>query len=221
METVTRAHLLIQLGKAALDLASKRDWRKITLKELCSHAEIPLAQCVNWAITKIQIEAELDCQLDQAMVEATPEETQAQTTRDVLFDVLMGRYDAMEEARTAWAGFLSYETSDGLSRLARRTRRLVSAQWALEAASIPTQDAKGMASVLGLARIIADTDRVWLSDDVDLSKTMAQLDKALRQAESRVTQFEAFKNVTSNWGFRRSGNTVAEAPAGASATPSD
>jgi ubiquinone biosynthesis protein COQ9 len=216
MEEQDKVSVLDKLGSAALALATAHPWNSVPLRDICEAAGIALSDCVQLGITKPEIEAALDKRLDHAMMEAAASVDRTHPVRDRLFDILMGRFDALEDARAAWTSIFLASQNDPVSQFARRVRRLRCAAWALEAAGISSSDLSGIGRTLGLAFIVRQIDAVWLKDDVDLAKTMAQLDKALREAESRVLGFADLQEKAARWGFRansKQGNDMPTNPA--------
>jgi hypothetical protein len=195
MKHETYTETLNHLVDAAMELASTKDWDKLTLLDLCHGSEVSLSQCASVGVTKAHVSSGLDARLDQAMLLANQKIEEGQSIRDRLFDVVMGRFDAMEESRTAWESILHGDRKDLASNLARRARRARTAAWALEATGISSSSFEGAAKALGLTQIIRACDGVWLSDGPDLAKTMAKLDQGLRDGElwrERASSFLSF-----------------------------
>lgn len=171
--------------EAALRCAETRRWADITLAEVAAQAELKLSDFHQIA-DKADIAAEIDPYFDAAMSEASldPEET----ARTRLFDVLMMRFDALEEKRDGVLSFLRWRdrTISGLA--VRAKSRLQTARWALTCAGL---DGGGQlpreAQLLGLAWAISRAEQAWKREtSSDLSSTMAALDAELLKAESRI-----------------------------------
>jgi hypothetical protein len=131
--------------------------------------------------------------------------------REVLFDVIMRRFEAMEVDRV---GVVAIDQDNagplGLARggvFAARTAR-----WMLLCAGIDTEGPKGAISTLRLARILMQARRAWqLETSSDFSRTMAALDRGLRDAEDELARFS---DTVSRFGnrFRAGGASQPEAP---------
>jgi len=68
---------------------------------------------------------------------------------------------------------------------------LQSQSWILAAAGLEPRGVRGDFQRLGLARIYADTFRIWLKDDdPGLARTMAALDRKLRDGEAFMRRLE-------------------------------
>ena len=69
---------------------------------------------------------------------------------------------------------------------------LQSLGWMLEAAGLDSSGFRGALRVRGLALVWAAAFRVWLDDGEDQAKTMAELDRRLRQAEDLLNTVARF-----------------------------
>ena len=108
--------------------------------------------------------------------------------RERLFDVIMLRFEKMEEHR---AGLLSLQhwRERNPARLAALAKaRVKTARWALASAGLDAQGDLPMGlRAAGLAWILARTERAWRKEQsADFSRTMAELDKQLREADERA-----------------------------------
>jgi hypothetical protein len=191
MTSETRTRLLDILAEHALSQTVEGPWSTVTLADLCAAGGVSLGDCVTHNISKAEVAAYLDKRLDLAMLSATPKVDHTQGVRDRLFDVLMGRFDALEENRASWTSILGGEKDDMASALARRARRARTGAWALEAAGVTSSDLRGATRAIAIARILRGCEKVWLLDGPDLAKTMARLDQDLRKAEEWVERAQA------------------------------
>ena len=103
--------------------------------------------------------------------------------RDRLFDMLMARFDALQQHR---AGVLSMmvalRTDPGTAALLY-AGTLRSMRWLLDAAAIPVSGLLGALRVQGLLVLWLYALRAWEQDDSpDLTATMAAVDRGLDRA---------------------------------------
>lgn len=182
--------LLEALSEAALTLCAEQAWHEISLSSLCQKSGVTLSACAQAGITLFMVASHLDHKLDQAMLEAATDLEADAPSRDRLFDVVMARFDAMQDNRAAWVSILTSDTQEPAAALARATRRLRTSAWALEAVGVSTTSLKAAARVMGLARRLRQVEGFWLKDDADLSKTMAGLDQSLRESEQWLARGE-------------------------------
>jgi ubiquinone biosynthesis protein COQ9 len=206
------AETLSKLAKAAFELAPETPWQELTLSDIGSACDVTLAMCARLGISKADIAGQIDHDLDQTMLASQPTIDKTQAVRDRLFDVLMGRFDAMEENRAAWVSIIASEKSDIVSQLARRARRARTGAWALEASGVTASDLRGAGRAIGIARILRLVERVWLDDGPDLAKTMARLDQELRKGEEWIERLQGVEAKLSTFKFSRpKSNTAQEA----------
>lgn len=168
---------------AALKLASSKGWRRVSLAEIASEARLSLAQLHALYRGKPMILAACVRHFDQAAL-AGPEPGPKDKPRDLLFDVLMRRFDALQPYRPAVAAMLRDSIGDPAALLGFK-RLLVSMGWMLEAAGVSSAGLAGKARRKILALVYLSVLLVFLNDkSEDLAKTMAALDRRLTLAQA-------------------------------------
>ena len=205
------APLLKALGEAALALCAEKSWVDVGLLSLCQEAGQSLSACAEAGITRFSVAEYLDQKLDRAMLEAVADIEAEAPSRDRLFDVIMARFDAMQDQRAAWVSILEADAQEPAASFARAARRLRTAAWALEAIGISTDSLKATARVIGLARRLRKIEALWLKDDADLSKTMAGLDQTLRESEDWLDRGEKLSEFFESGSLRRTRSKAADA----------
>ena len=99
----------------------------------------------------------------------------------------MRRLELMGPHKAAIAAILHDVTRDPLWAACHAPGFLRSIDWLLEGAGLRASRCRGAVRRAGLAAIYLDVLRVWLRDDSpDLARTMAALDRRLRQADSAM-----------------------------------
>jgi hypothetical protein len=204
------APLLKALGEAALALCVEKSWADVSLLSLCQEARQSLSDCAEAGITRFCVAEYLDQVLDRAMLEAVAEIEAEAPSRDRLFDIVMARFDAMQDHRAAWVSILEADVQEPAAAFARAVRRLRTSVWALEAVGISTDSLKAAAHVLGLARRLRKIEALWLKDDADLSKTMAGLDQTLRESEDWLYRGEKLAEFWKSGSLRRTRSKAAD-----------
>lgn len=175
-----------RLLDAALALAASRGWRAVTLSAIAKEAGLPLSRVhgafpSKWAI----LDAFAD-RVDEAVL-ARPASDAGGPARDRLFDVLMRRFDAMQPHKPAVVAMAHDLGREPLAAICAWPRLIKSMAWMLEAAGLDSSGLAGLVRTKGLALIYMAAMRAWLSDDsADLARTMAVLDRGLRQAEAAI-----------------------------------
>ena len=175
---------------AALDLAARMGWDMITLSDIADKAHCTLAELSELFDDKADILAAYERSVDKKVLESFAEPDLAAPERDRLFDILMERFDVLNENRDALVSVLKSMMLDpkqaviGLPNLGR------SMAWMLEAAGIDSSGIKGALKVAGLSAVYVYALRVWSKDEsADLSKTMAALDRGLNRIEQAANTF--------------------------------
>jgi hypothetical protein len=129
--------------------------------------------------------------LDRAAAEAVEIDRDA-SMRERLFDAAMARFDAMEARRAGVVSILKAEAAKPASATRLLPRALRTARWLMELAGVDTAGPVGLARAGGFALILGRTTQAWLGDDAGgLAKTMASLDRSLRDFEDWRERFSA------------------------------
>ena len=172
---------------AALTLAAESGWRRVRLADIASEAGVTLAELRGVFSSKAAIVNGFVRRTDERVLAAGPAE--GSSARDRLFDVLMRRFDVLQPDKKAVAmivrDLLRNPLAAPLAALCHGSGLLASMAWMLEAAGLSSAGPAGMLRAKGLSLVYLAALRAWLGDDgADLAKTMAVLDRGLRQAET-------------------------------------
>ncbi len=167
---------------AALRMAALRDWANITLADIADEAKVGIGQMAQMFECREDIVAAYARRVDADVLASFKP---SGSERDMLFDVLMERFDRLNRDRDAVVSILNTACRDpkqmvvGLPHIAR------SMLWMLEACGIDTQGIKGAVRVAGLTGVYVWTLRTWREDDsADMGRTMATLDRAMGRVDS-------------------------------------
>jgi uncharacterized protein with von Willebrand factor type A (vWA) domain len=96
----------------------------------------------------------------------------------------MRRLDALSPHKAAIRALVRDLPWDPAVALCGGPRFINAMRWMAESAGVETGGIAGVLRVKGLAAVYLSTLRAWLADDsADHAKTMAALDRALKQAE--------------------------------------
>jgi len=171
---------------AALACAAAKDWAQVSLLDIAQEAKVPLSEMRDLFASKNAIIAALLRAVDREVLNRT-ERVAGQEKRDLLFDVLMTRFDVLAPHKAA----LKSMAKSGGGDLALAGPLFASQHWMLEAAGIDTSGAGGAVRVAGLAGVYASVFRTWLEDDdPGQARTMAALDRRLRRGERTLRQID-------------------------------
>ncbi len=169
---------------AALKLAAERGWHAVSLAEIASEAGLTVLQLYAVFRSKAAVLQAFHRRVDEAVLGGAAS-AEDERPRDRLFDTVMRRFDALNAhkdavralARDAWADPLA--TLCGVPSLKRSLALM------LESSGVSSTGWQGRGRVNLLLGIYLSVLRVWLADESpDMMKTMAALDRRLRQAES-------------------------------------
>ncbi len=168
--------------EAALALAAASGWRGLGLADIAKKAGLTMTGVRSVFPSKAAILAGFVRRTDERVLAGGKAEGGA--ARDRLFDVLMRRFDVLQPDRDAVRAIIRDSLCDPLAILCQGPMLLSSMAWMLEAAGLSSAGPIGALKTKGLALVYLVALRAWLKDDsTDLAKTMAVLDRGLRQAE--------------------------------------
>jgi ubiquinone biosynthesis protein COQ9 len=166
---------------AAFRLAADSGWARLTIPDAARAAALPLEEARVRYPGKHALLRRFGQRLDQAALSAASREG---SVRDQLFDLLMGRFEAMKPHRDGVRALLRYLPCDPATTLQLACATRLSMRWMLHAAGQRTSGLRGAARVRGLTAVWLWTLRTFERDESeDLSATMAALDTALGRAD--------------------------------------
>lgn len=166
----------------AMRLAGETGWRDLSLGEIAAAAGLPLSVVYEHFASKEAILAAFTARLDQAVL--ATEFDEEETVRDRLFDAILRRFEAMQQHREAMRRILREAGGDPVAVLAGGPRMLRAMALILEAAGLSTTGLRGVLRIQAMTAIYLYALRAWMTDDsLDMSRTMAAVDKALARAE--------------------------------------
>lgn len=169
---------------AALELAANQGWRTLTLSGIAEGAGLSLSALREHVEDKADVLGLLGRRIDRRALDSAGAADLSVSARDRLFDILMERFDVLNEYRPAIVSILESFKCDPKQAVISCPHLARSMNWMLEAAGEDTQGIRGAMKVAGLTAVYIKTLRVWREDESpDLARTMAALDKDLSRAE--------------------------------------
>ena len=176
--------------RAALKLAETEKWARLSLAAIADEAGLGLKD-FHGVADKSDLSEAVEPLFDAAMSEGSVDPDETARTR--LFDVIMMRFEAMEEVRDGAMSYLRWRdrSLDGLAL--RLTARTATAKWALACAGLDGSSKlpRGL-QITALGWAIAQAERAWREEtSPDLSRTMAALDAELIKIEERLEWLSA------------------------------
>src|SRR5262245_20445680 len=86
---------------AALELAAKKPWAEVTLSDIADAAGVSLRELGELFRSKTAILAALLAAADEEVLRRVPKRGEGQAKRDLLFDVIMTRFDVLAPYKEA------------------------------------------------------------------------------------------------------------------------
>lgn len=177
--------LLDRAAEAALLLAEDRPWSEIALRDIARAASLSFAELYARAPGKAALLDRISRRFDAAALTAS-ETDDAAEVQDRLFETVMARLEAMGERRHA---LIAIARSEGAMALAPRLPRTAKAL--LEASGIDTSGGRGALRIAAMTGVWIRILQVWRDDEGALNRTMAEIDKRLRQMRERLARVGA------------------------------
>lgn len=169
---------------AALSLAAVMPWDSLTLSDIAREAGLSMSELREAFEDKADILAAYGRRVDKAVLESVPEADLDLPEKDRLFEILMARFDVLQNDREAVVSILQSflrDPKEAVISLPHVGRSMV---WMMEGAGLSTDGIGGAARILGVCAAYLHVLRVWVQDESpDLTATMAALDKSLSCAE--------------------------------------
>ena len=177
---------------AALELAAAQGWGSVTFDEILTHAKVDEKEAQEYFDDKTDILVAYGRRVDRQMLDNCAFNEDVETScREKLFDLIMERFDVLNEDRAALLSILDSMKGDpkqaviSLPHLGRSMEKM------LDAVGIKNDGLCGAANVAGLTGLYLYVVKTWKEDDSpDMAKTMACLDKSLDRAESLFNVIE-------------------------------
>lgn len=165
---------------AVFSQAALRGWPDVNIAEAARQADLPLARVRARFPGRGAVLLRFGVQADQAALAAAGNEP---SPRERLFDMVMARFDALQQHRAGILQLLRAMRTDPGTSLLLYSATLRSMKWLLDGASVPSTGIVGALRVHGLLALWLYALRAWEADEsADLSATMAAVDRGLDRA---------------------------------------
>ena len=183
--------------EALMRLAADQPWNDIEIGDIAREAGLTLAELRDLFPSKGAVLGGLTRIIDRKVLEGDSAGLEEEPTRERLFDVLMRRLDAMTPYKPALRRIAYVLRGEPLSMLALNSVMLNSHRYMLAAAGIDTEGPLGQLKLQGVVIAFARVTQVWLDDeDPALARTMAKLDKEIRNGERLMERAEDARRLT-------------------------
>ena len=178
---------------SALALAAKHNWGDVAFEDIAQQAKIESQDALEYFDDKGDILIAYGRRVDRQMIEnaalepfGNVEISQEDQSfiRERLFDLIMERFDVLNENREAVLSILDGIKFDPKQAIISFPHLTKSMGRILEEAGESCDGIKGCGKITGLTAVYLYTVKTWRDDDTtDMAKTMAALDKSLGLAE--------------------------------------
>lgn len=166
-------------------------WNKVSCASIAQSAGLEVKEAFIEFPNRYSYVTELIRRIDREMLGEYDSSMQEEPARDRLFDVLMGRFDAMRSYRPLIKALTASTKTDPMLSLHLMALSRLSMDWVLEMAHIRSTGVMGQMRLKGAMAAYARAFYVWLDDDnEDMAKTMAELDKVLKRGEKALRKGE-------------------------------
>ena len=173
-----------ELRRALLELVEAQGWIDLSFAEIAEKAGVPIAEAHRVYSSKTAVLLGLTRAIDERILASLDADPLEGSAKDRLFDIVMRRFDVLKSDRNAYRRLMRQlpATPNAFAAMLCQLRRSLSLT--LEAAGISASGLKGALRLKGLLAIYVAGLRAFANDESeDLSKTMAEIDKRLGQAE--------------------------------------
>jgi ubiquinone biosynthesis protein COQ9 len=171
----------LRIRQAAFALAERRSWHEITMAAIAEQSGLSIAAMMRDVPSKAAILRDFSRDIDWAMLlvfEKYPAEGEA---HDRLFDVIIKRLEIMQPYRPVIGSVMKRRIGDPGEAAVMLQSVAVTVGWIAAAAKVEEEPAWQSLGRLGLGRAYVKALAAWIGDDdPGLSRTMAALDRALR-----------------------------------------
>ena len=176
---------------AAFRLAATRAWSEVKLADVAAESGLSLADMAGAIGGKADILRLYGRQLDFRMLASLETDPVSGSPHDRLFDILMRRLELMDGDKAAIRSIVATPAASLPDYALLAGSMLQSQDWILSAAGLEDSGLRGAMKTTGLALVYVRTLKVWSNDDDDgLARTMAQLDRSLRDGADWISRLE-------------------------------
>lgn len=182
---------------ATMALIAGRGWRTLSLADIAAATGLTLAQLYAVFPSKLAVLEAFERRINEQTLSGGTAAAD-ESIRDRLFDLVMRRLDALAPHKPAIKALIRDLPWDPAVALCTGPRFLNAMRWMAESAGMETGGIGGMLRVNGLAAVYLAALQAWLGDDSpDNTKTLAALDRALKQAEFFARSIPGFARPAS------------------------
>lgn len=170
---------------ASVEIAAEKGWQGVSLAGIADAIGEPLGSIIAVYPTTDRIASALFHRVDQSVLSQVQSVDESETPRDRLFEILMMRFDALQEQRALYVSIIHHMRRRPMTLIRRGPAVVHSMALMLIASGVEASSLLGMARAHILAAAYGALLRTWLKDDSpDMAQTMSAVDKVLNRLES-------------------------------------
>ncbi len=171
-----------KIAKKTLDILNKKSWNKLTTRDILKNVNKKKVN-IN---SKIDLIKNINRYVDSMLI-SEMKSLEKSSTKDMLFEVLMARFDILQKNRNSFIKIYQGFKNSPNQLVKLLPSFLESMIVTAELAKFNVNGLKGSIKLKGLMIVYFTTFFQWLDDKtVSLEKTMTSLDKNLDQAEKFI-----------------------------------
>ncbi|MEM6617047.1 MAG: TetR/AcrR family transcriptional regulator [Pseudomonadota bacterium] len=189
---------------AFFNVVAAKGMDDVAMAEVAKEAGLKLSDVRDEFTTPYDILAAYARRVDRQVLDMIPEDLMEDTPRERVFDVLMMRFDALADQKEALGEMFSETRSNPLALAAWNQITIVSMGWMMTGVGLEPKGPAGLARAQGLVFVFARAFRVWLKDDdPGMARTMAELDRRLRDADRSTSMLNNLQSALRPLSFLR------------------
>lgn len=183
---------------ALMRLAAEEPFEDIRIKAICDEAGVSLVQFRELFPSKGAVIGAFARMIDRDVLARPSGDLEGEGAKDRMFDVLMARLDAMAPYKAGLKGVTEWAYRDPVAAYGLNAVLINSMRFMMEAADLDHDGLHGALKLQGLVGLWGRVLDVWFSDnDPGLSKTMAELDRALERGGRIAARLDDLHRLTS------------------------
>lgn len=165
-----------RLSAAVLEIADAGDWESVGFRAVADAAGLDPGDAFFLAPGKAALVNLVSDLFDQAAFGADLEGIESPVDR--LFEAVMARLEVMEPHRMALSALAAWEGAQSPAMLRRLSK---TARAVLEASGVDTSGRRGLIRLAAFTPVLMRVLLVWRDDEGALNRTMAELDRRVKQ----------------------------------------
>ena len=171
-----------RIAAAAFRLLAKEPWDGLTLASVARAAKLPWDVMLTLAPSRTAL---VGLMLRRAAADTAKQyqpDSVSRSARERLFDAIMTWFEAQNGRKDALRSLYDGLRREPLMLLLLRADFIASAEWLLALAEVDAGPAAPV-RIACIGGLVVHAFPVWLSDEADMGKTMARVDRDLRRVE--------------------------------------